>query len=149
MYVLAPWLPPSPKYISAVLYVVFWMPNRHPEFLVYPSKNLRFGSKKSCPNSCCVKWKRFVLTAIPLPSSFVLGVCHCWFSMSFLPGTAPPGSQCKGPMWAGAKHNEGYVNRWTRLPSTDHAEVWVLRAGLTGGNGPMSVCAVVRGTYHC
>lgn len=66
------------------------MPNRHPEFLMYPSKNLRFGSKKSCPNSCCVKWKRFMLTAIPLPSSFVLGVCHCWFSMPFLPGTSPP-----------------------------------------------------------
>lgn len=149
--VLALWLPPSPSYIFAVLYVVFWIPNRHPEFLMHPSKNLHFGSNKSWPNVYCIEWKWFALTTILLPSLLVLVECHFWFffNVNSSRDSFDLMSWCKGPIWAGAKHNESRVNRWTWLQSIDHAQVWVLRAELTGGNVQMSVCTVVRGTYHC
>lgn len=98
-----------------------------------------------------VAWKENDLYWLQCP-------CHlhlCWWCVissvqcHFFQDSFVLKSWSEGPTWAGAKHNERCVNRWTGLESVERAWVWVLKAELTGGNGQMSVCTVVRGTYHC
>lgn len=105
VYVLALRLPSGPKYVSAVLYVVFWMPDRHPEFSCTHWRICIF--KQEVLNKCLWNHKRDDSWWLQLPDIFTCAhpVPVLPFSAISSRDTFPLRSSFQGPIWPRARHD--------------------------------------------